>query len=127
MLGEAYDGEHGDLRDQIVTIIGDCQSPAGPLVFTAADRILAAVQQYVAGLETWTEWRISGDAYMGSGRYGPYEFVWSKYAGPANSRDDPEAAARAFLAQRDRDPVPWRDVALTWRTVTRTPWEQVAP
>lgn len=78
----------------------------------------------MSGLETWVEWRVTGDPGHG---FPAYEFVWSRYAGPVEHRQNPEAAARAFVGlMHSEDHTPWVDGPhLSRRTVTRTQWEPV--
>lgn len=72
-------------------------------------------------LETFEEWRVTGDPGYGCT---PYEFVWSPDRNP--HLGDPEAAARAFVAAHERGPsVRWVDGPhLSHRAVTRTAWEE---
>jgi len=80
-------------------------------------------------IEVFDEWRVTGEPGPLRDERGvdvgvswpTYSFIWSKYQGP--ERDDPEGAARAFIAGIARGKG-WADGPhLHRRTITRTPWQ----
>ena len=78
--------------------------------------------------EVFDEWRVTGEpgAIEHGGvdvNYPTYSFTWSKYQGPDQDRDDPEGAARAFIAGIARGKGWAEGPYLHRRTITRTPWQ----
>lgn len=114
------------LTERVAETTGVNASDVDAILCWASEDAAPLIVEQPDDVEVFDEWRVTGEPgpfrHRGEivGTFPSYTFIWSKYQGP--DPNNPEGAAREFVA-RITERNDWTDGPhLDHRTITRGPW-----